>query len=713
MRSMCLMLSLGLLATACSEGTGSPADTAETGLSGTGDTAAQPDVDADADNDGYPESVDCDDTDDSVHPDAQELCDGVDNDCDDAVDEDAEDGFEGFWDGDGDGHGDPALPITSCTSEGLVVLADDCDDARADVHPGAVEACDGVDNDCDEVIDEDMVMVPEDHATLQEAVDAAADEAEICVAAGTWNELVDVDGRALTLTGRGGVDGTTLDVAGLGDPMIKLRGAGANLTVQGFTVTGLVDGGAVGAARRGAFLQQDGQVFTGRNLAFVDNSWAIDDDMSLSLRGGLIHADGGRTVLQDAEIARNTWSIDDGGDYHTVTIEGGFLRSAGSNKLELVRVDVHDNTFTSDGDAFRTDVYGGLFAATGQELTVEDLLLQDNTVELTVDVLFDVEGLFLYGTPATDTLVEGLQLLRTTATIANDGVVANGGDLHGLVRLSGGTGETTVRDVLLQDNVLSMAGTGTLQVWGSLLRVDGGELVFDGAELFGNTVEIVDADYTQILRGGMLYVGGDFELSHLDVRANEARARSLWGGIVRVQADQALSSLHHASFAGNVAGSEDALSVIGGVLLADAHYDGMELSHLTLYGNEITSGDFLEGGALELGALWASSPQTLSHITATSNTATAEAPSGADIHASHTGALLSYNNVGDLGGVEAGETDMDVDPGFVDVTGDDPLLWDLHLLATSELVDAGDPDCADEDGTVCDIGAYGGPGGDW
>ncbi|MCB9742559.1 MAG: VCBS repeat-containing protein [Alphaproteobacteria bacterium] len=106
----------------------------------------------DADGDGYTRAEDCDDYDASVNPGAPEVCgDGVDNDCDGADDE----GPEWFFDADGDGFGDPNVVTEACEApEGTVDNSDDCDDADLLVHPGASELCDGVDADCDGVVDE-------------------------------------------------------------------------------------------------------------------------------------------------------------------------------------------------------------------------------------------------------------------------------------------------------------------------------------------------------------------------------------------------------------------------------------------------------------------------------------------------------------------------------------------------------------------------------
>lgn len=106
---------------------------------------------------GYaPSSDDCDDTDTGIYPDADELCDGLDNDCDAATDEEAVDQRTYYFDNDNDGYGDNEVWVVSCNlPDGYVIFGDDCDDDEPNLSPGVTEACDGIDNNCDGTIDED------------------------------------------------------------------------------------------------------------------------------------------------------------------------------------------------------------------------------------------------------------------------------------------------------------------------------------------------------------------------------------------------------------------------------------------------------------------------------------------------------------------------------------------------------------------------------
>ncbi len=163
---------------------------------GTGDAACeQPDGSAAT-------ADDCDDADAGIHPAADDLCDGIDNDCDGLVDNGAT-SSDWYADVDGDGYGEDATVTPGCSApdgyvavggdcndadaaynpgadesdcadpndyncDGSVGYADadgdgfaaceECDDATATHFPGATEFCDAVDNDCDGTIDEADAM---------------------------------------------------------------------------------------------------------------------------------------------------------------------------------------------------------------------------------------------------------------------------------------------------------------------------------------------------------------------------------------------------------------------------------------------------------------------------------------------------------------------------------------------------------------------------
>ena len=117
--------------------------------------------------------------DDSGGP-TEEVCNGLDDDCDGAVDEDVIDAPIWYPDDDGDDYGDESVECEMTTSSGVIGSCDspgpgytmtsgDCDDTDPYVGPqnlvetggGAdgveiVDGCtDGVDNDCDGLIDAD------------------------------------------------------------------------------------------------------------------------------------------------------------------------------------------------------------------------------------------------------------------------------------------------------------------------------------------------------------------------------------------------------------------------------------------------------------------------------------------------------------------------------------------------------------------------------
>ncbi len=177
---LCLLLLPVLLGASCADG----------GF----DVAEDPDVVdpvpvIDVDGDGSPAGQDCDDADPDNAPFFNEYCDGADNDCDGVIDN----GFDA--DGDGTTRCGPDLEFDTPD--------DDCDDADPLRFPSATELCDGIDNNCNALVD-DGFDVDGDGTSLcgpdgeLGTADDDCDDGDAQIEPGIWD---DCDGQDVNCNG--------------------------------------------------------------------------------------------------------------------------------------------------------------------------------------------------------------------------------------------------------------------------------------------------------------------------------------------------------------------------------------------------------------------------------------------------------------------------------------------------------------------------------
>ncbi len=127
---------------------------------------------------------DCNDSVATIYLGAAEICNTVDDNCDGAIDNNPTDAKTWFVDADRDGRGWPATSKRACdVPVGYVYNADDCNDRVATTYLGAAELCNGVDDDCNGVVDNGLPL-----KTFYADLDAdtygdATNRAQTCAAA--------------------------------------------------------------------------------------------------------------------------------------------------------------------------------------------------------------------------------------------------------------------------------------------------------------------------------------------------------------------------------------------------------------------------------------------------------------------------------------------------------------------------------------------------
>jgi hypothetical protein len=489
------------------------------------------------------EDGDCDDRDPEIHPDADEVCDGVDNDCDDESDEDdALDGTTWYLDFDGDGYGVEDDTTTACSApSGYADNTGDCDDGDAEINPERFEECDGVDNDCDGDIDEaDAMGVSTWYADADADSYGDSDVAETgCYQpSGYTDNFLDCDDSDAA------VNPLATEICdGVDNDCKSTTSEDGVITLDGTTNYPHI-GSAASAASSGSV------------IVVCDGSYAenivIDTDLTI------MSLNGSASTEIDGDRRDSAITIDAG----EVTLSGLFI-TAGAGA---------DNPYGGSGS-----LGGGLFVYGNDPVTVRDCVFSDNSA--------DYGGAMFLGEGSSVSIID-------TEIENNDGAQWAGG-------LYGGGDDLTLSGVTITDNDAIYGGGMLLEfttVVSDNVTVEqntgtygGGAYVSDTAfEGSGSTT--FDGNTADDIGGGVLALNAT-DLSGVEVTSNEA----VFGGGVALYAAEGLSSLDDATISRNSATSGG-----GGLWLYS--YDSLTVSSVDLVGNSAANGAGLsnEGGGLVL-----------------------------------------------------------------------------------------------------------------
>ena len=575
----------------------------------------------DADSDGWAACEDCNDADAAINPGSEELCDGLDNDCNLKTDgADARDAEPYYLDSDGDGFGDPAIKVYDCEMpDGYSFLDSDCDDINAQVYPGAEEICDGLDSDCDSATGE--LLYPSDVSDLQLAVDSG--EPEICIEAGTHSVNLDLAGvDTLKLSGAGGSDAVFLD--GGGSRVIDMGLHASNITLEGLTLQNANESGKDGLGVFGAECSN----IRLQDIVIKDIVGDSNERAGLAI-GFVLCTD---VTLQDSAV-------------HSVTA-----------------------TYNSTGVSGTYGLVGFRFS--------------DNVV---------VDGLEIY-----DSSVEGFAEIF-------------GGALSFDAHYTGLPTAVSVNNVSVHDYIETSTriGYGTIMAFGT-------------SSVDMSNVSVYNVTRESGSGTGLVYVfhsTGDVDLHNLQFLGNTS---TFTDHQVAPQLVEAATSgdVHISNIvsAGNLSTSMGT-TVSGSILLYNYRGVSYDVSNVTIYGD--TSNNASEEGG---GMLACSGEMRIRNSTISGNSSDAGLTlAGLGEPSSLDACVLeaSYNNIYDNGvnfdtvsDFTGNDGNIGVDPVFADVSAPNPTYWDLRLAQTSDLIDAGDPGVLDADGSTSDIGAYGGPLGE-
>jgi len=231
-----------------------------------------------------------------------------------------------------------------------------------------------VDMGADELYEPQMISVPVDYLTIQDAIDAALYRDTVNVVPGTYFEQIDFKGKAITIQSTDGAESTVIDGLQTGSVISFVNNEGADSVLSGFTITN-------GSGNPDPVVTYGGGIYCGENASPTITGNIITNNVS-SFGAGIFCKDGSSPVISGNTITYNTGNYGGGISCNasTPSIENNDIsynettNNGGGIYLNTSPAEIVNNFFS-----YNDSLSGGAICATSSNAFICNNMMTQNT----------------------------------------------------------------------------------------------------------------------------------------------------------------------------------------------------------------------------------------------------------------------------------------------------------------------------------------------